>query len=209
MKKIFVIVINLFVGLMSFGAWIFMALLTFENGMLTSQGFESLKYFTVLSNLLNGGVSLFYGIRLLAGKKITLRIRILKLAAAAAVGLTFLTIAAFLGPIYGYETMYNGSNFWMHLVLPVASMVSFMFLETDGRIPWSQTLFAMVPTVLYEIGYLTNIGLHGIGTWPETNDFYGFLNWGYGVGAVIAAAMLLVTWGIALMMCCVRNRQEK
>ncbi len=202
------IFINLFVGVMSFGAWIGMALLS-GNGMLSEHGIPSLKFFTVLSNLFNGAICLFYAYRRIAGKKNTYWEQMLKLIGTTAVGLTFMTVMAFLGPLYGYPMMFKGSNFWLHLVLPVMSMLSFMLLEFEYKIPLRRTWIAILPTVAYEIGYLTNIGLNGIGIWPDTNDFYGFLSWGAAGGAVIAVTILLVTWGIALVLCAVGNRRRK
>ncbi len=208
MKRICMIIINLFVGIMSYGAWMGMALIN-EGTLLSSQGLVSLKYFTVLSNLLNGIVCLYYAGKLIAGKKITFKDQILKLVSTAAVGLTFTTVVVFLGPLYGFLAMFQGANFWLHLVLPVASILSYMFLEQDRRIPLRYTLFAVIPTALYAAGYLINIGINGIGKWPDTNDFYGFFNWGYKVGAVIAVVILLVTWGLALVFCGVGNIRNK
>jgi len=51
------------------------------------------------------------------------------------VGLTFFTVALFLGPIYGHN-------------------------------------------ILYGAAYLFNIMINGKGTWPDTNDRYGFLDRG-------------------------------
>ncbi|MDO4623144.1 MAG: hypothetical protein Q4B22_09340 [Eubacteriales bacterium] len=200
MKKKCSILLNLFIGLASFGAWLFMAVLSFDNGSLSSNGFSSLKYFTVLSNLFNGAVSLIYAGWLISGKEITSRRRSWKLIAVSAVGLTFTTVLFFLGPFYGYRAMLLGSNLWMHLILPVVSILSYLLLERDCRIPFRATLCAVVPTVFYEIGYLDNIALHGIGTWPDTNDFYGFLLWGNAVGAVFASSMLIATWLIAVLL---------
>ncbi len=40
--------------------------------------------------------------------------------ACVCLGLTFMTIAFFLGPIYGLFSMYQGANFWFHLIVPLA-----------------------------------------------------------------------------------------
>ncbi len=225
MKRNMAFIFNLFIGIVSFGAWIFMAVLSMEGDTLSSNGFSSLKYFTVLSNLFNGAVCLIYAYWLLRKSRITANRRLLKLMATAAVGLTFLTVMVFLGPLYGYGSMFLGANFWMHLTLPVMSFISFIFLENcqesggsdsqnrdvqsgnfkEGNvrasdIPLKKTLITALPTFIYEIGYLGNIAINGIGEWPNRNDFYGFLLWGWGVGAVVVVVMLLVTWGIALVL---------
>lgn len=191
---------NLFIGLMSFGSWIFMAVLTRKGDMLASNGFGSLKYFTVLSNLFNGAVCLLYACWLIRGKEMTPAKKLLKLMGTTAVGLTFITVMGFLGPLYGYNTMFNGGNFWMHLVLPLLSFVSYIFYEREVKIPLRLVHWTVLPTLLYEIGYVMNMVLNGVGTWPDTNDFYAFLSWGYAMGAVIAAVILGVTELIALVL---------
>ena len=54
------------------------------------------------------------------------------------------------------------------------------------------------PPFLYGTGYAVNIAVNGIGKWPDTNDWYLFFHWGTGVGIGIYAAILALTWGIAL-----------
>ncbi len=199
MKKTLTILVNLFIGIMSFGAWLGM-FFSAGDGTLSASGFTNLKYFTVLSNLFNGVAAVLYAECLLFGKRITPWLRTLKLTSTAAVGLTFVTVMGFLGPVYGYNTMFIGANFWLHLVLPVGSILSFIILERGVQLPFRYTLWAAVPVVLYEIGYLGNIALHGIGEWPDRNDFYGFLSWGNGVGAVFTIGIVLITWGIAAVL---------
>lgn len=169
-----------------------------EHGMeLSAHGFSSLKFFTVLSNLFNGGVCLAYAFRLWKEKTFGSKQKTVKLLATAAVGLTFLTVMGFLGPLYGYAKMFKGANLWFHLLLPLLSFFSFMVLEQEKKIPFRNTFYAVIPTALYEIGYVSNLLINGIGTWPDTNDIYGFMNWGIGPAAVIAVVILLVTWLIA------------
>ena len=37
-------------------------------------------------------------------------------------------------------------------------------------------------------------------TWPETNDWYGFLNWGYPIGIAIFAVIVLMDFGMAVLL---------
>ncbi len=200
MKKSLAVAVNVAIGIVSLAAWVYMAFLSKGPGTLAAGGLASLRFFTVLSNLFNGCVALFYASWLLRGQDIAPAQKTLKLTATTAVGLTFVTVMAFLGPVFGYAMMFNGANLWFHLLLPVASFASFMFLERGCRIPLKNTLWALLPPALYGTGYLTNIGVNGIGAWPNTNDFYGFLHWGNGVGALVACVILLVTWGISLVL---------
>ena len=62
---------------------------------------------------------------------------------------------------------------------------------------------------VYGTVYLTNILVNGTGVWPDTNDFYGFMNWGLPVGIVIFACIMLAIWGIACVLRTVQKRIGK
>jgi len=166
-----------------------------EGGLLTSSGWENLKYFTVLSNILCGIVAAIF--LFLRGKTSTWMM-VLKLAAAAAVTVTFLVVACFFGPLYGYAQLYLGSNLWFHLIIPLLGIVEFCLL--NGEIPFRMTFLTGTPALIYGCFYLGNILINGKGEWPDTNDWYGFLNWGYGPAMVIFAVIILTSWGTACLL---------
>ncbi len=197
MKQHIALSMNAFIGVVTFAAWAQMAFLT-GDGTLSASGLTNLKFFTVLSNLFNGVVAFLYVYWVLRKKPMTQTRTTVKLMANAAVGLTFITVVVFLGPLYGYASMFLGANLWFHLLLPLASWVSFIFFEEQAKLPRKQARCAMIPVALYEVGYILNILINGIGEWPNRNDFYGFLLWGPGVGALFTIGMLLIAWGIAL-----------
>lgn len=170
---------------------------------LTADGIENLKFYTVLSNLFCGITALASLIYRAVTRKDELPsvLLFLKLASASAVGLTFLVIAAFLGPIYGHLLLYRGSNLVFHLLEPLAGMADLCTIKTYGRkIPFWWTLAASIPTVIYGGTYLINILINGVGTWPEGNDWYGFLNWGMPVGIGIFAGITVSTFVMALIL---------
>ena len=170
---------------------------------LTADGIENLKFYTVLSNLFCGITALVCLIYRAVTRKDELPsvLLFLKLASAAAVGLTFLVIAAFLGPIYGHLLLYRGSNLVFHLLEPLAGMADLCTIRTSPqKIPFWWTLAASIPTVIYGGTYLINILINGVGTWPEGNDWYGFLNWGMPVGIGIFAGITVSTFVMALIL---------
>ncbi len=184
-------------------------MLFFRDGdaLLASSGVENLKYFTVLSNEFCGIVAVWALIRAVRRKAPPM---LMKLMAAAAVGLTFLTVAAFLGPLYGHRFMYKNANLFFHLILPLTAMAEYILLPVPkGGVPFKWTLLTMIPVFLYGSGYLTNILINGTGVWPDTNDFYGFVNWGLPVGIVIFAGIMLAVWGIACALRAVQGRITK
>ncbi len=179
--------------LLSWGSMVFDA----QTGqLLADRGLSSLKYYTVLSNLLAALAALLCAASLLRGEP-PRWVRVLKLCGASAVGITFTVVIAFLGVIYGYRAMYQGANLWLHLIAPLMAMGELCFVRF-GPISRRDTMWAMLFTVLYGFGYLGNILINGRGEWPHTNDWYAFMTWGLGVGLCIYAALVLLTWGIAL-----------
>ena len=199
MKRLTSIILNLLIFLMTLLAWGSMVFAVTEGGMLSMPGWRSLRFFTVLSNLFNAEVCLACAACRLGGR-VSARMQVWKLMGTTAVGLTFLTVMGFLGPVYGYGGMFLGGNLWLHLLLPLGSILGYLLLDSDVPLPLGKTGWAVAPVLVYAVGYLGNILIQGVGDWPNRHDFYGFLLWGWGPGVVIFAVLLLVTWGLALVL---------
>ena len=169
------------------------------------RGFRNFRYFTVLSNVYSGLVAVAYIILLICRRKTesgTL-MSILKLTSAAAVGVTFTVVLVFLGPLYGYGRMYKNANLIFHMIMPLVAMIEFVVFPAfesgkENAFSLKKCLYAGIPVVLYGTVYLVNIVLGGSdGTYPNTNDFYGFLRWGYPAGILIFVVIVLMALGIA------------
>ena len=189
--------VNIFILAAVIVSWLMMAL--FGHGTLSENGLGNLRYFTLQSNILEGIASAVWlaGVRRDGGAgDMTERF---KYIAAASVGLTFVTVMGFLGPLYGYPAMFTGANLFFHLIVPVASMAEIILLS-DMDYSRRDNFLCMIPPLVYGAVYLANIGINGIGEWPETNDWYLFLSWGYPTGILIFAIICLVTLLIGLMM---------
>ena len=167
-----------------------------EHAPLSGLGLSSLKYFTIQSNLLSALVSAACVFCLVrgGGRSMPDWLHGMRLVATSGVTLTFVTVEAFLSPaLYGYASMHAGANLWFHLVLPLLAIASFCVLEADRPMPVSWTFAAIVPMVLYGVGYLANILANGI----PGNDWYGFTAWGLERTPIVFAVMALVVWLIA------------
>lgn len=189
-----------------------------ENEEFLTHGFGNLKYFTVLSNECCGIIAVVCLVCTLHGCRQPM---LAKFLAAAAVGLTFLTIVAFLGPMYGFLRMFRGANFFFHLILPLTAMAEFVVyvegpadaadengeaaVAAFSEVPFRWTLYSMIPVAVYGSVYLGNCLINGVGQWPHSNDFYGFLNWGLPIGLVIFGVIMLAIWGIACSLRGLRN----
>ena len=90
-------------------------------------------------------------------------------------------------------------NLFFHLLVPLAAVAEIIFLS-DVAYTARDNMLAVVPTLLYGSVYLLNNFINGIGEWPDTNDWYSFLRWGYPVGIAIFAITCAITWLIGLMM---------
>ena len=227
MKKTIVLILNVLIVIFTIiGVTVMVAR---NGGMFTAAGWDNLKYFTVLSNIFCGIVAAVYLVKAIRHMVIARNrhsrnviegntdkhgnytcdngvqqsfaregMMAVKLMSATAVAVTFLMIAGFFGPLYGWSKLYQGSNFWFHLVIPVLAMTEFVLLK--GRIRFGVTVSAMIPALVYGVFYLVNNLVNGTGEWPDTNDWYGFLNWGLPVGIVIFFGVAAVSFAAACVM---------
>ena len=204
--KTFEIILNLIIVIFTVIGIILMLTSEAEEGALQSSGIENFKFYTVLTNVFCGIVaSVFLVFKIL--KKDTEKIRALKLAAVVGVAITFAVVAFMFGPLYGFLQFYKRGNLYFHLLLPVTAMIEFIVVRRK-KMPFRYAVFAAVPTLIYAIGYLLNILINGIGgAWPDTNDFYGFLNWGWPVGIAIFTGIPLTAFGVACIFRAISNKR--
>ena len=171
-------------------------------GVLRSGGLEGLKYFTVLSNVLEGAAALVWMISVGATGRETRFVTVLKYIAAVCVGLTFVTVLVFFGPLYGYLSMYRSANFFFHLLIPLGAMAEFVLMNRE-TVSLRENLAAVAAPLLYGAVYTVNVLVRVPTDDPFEHDFYGFVLWGLPVGlgifAVICAATFLI--GLALRKC--------
>ena len=166
----------------------------FEGGTLASVRWGSLKYFTVLSNLLAGITALITLVHLLRRSgDIPRWLNGLRWAAATAVLLTFLTVMLFLGFIYGHAALLVSYQLWMHLLVPLMALVDYLLLPAEP-LPLRQSWIPVLPTLLYGIGYMINAGVNG----PEA-DWYFLVRGSLLTGVISALAMVAGTWCIGLL----------
>ena len=177
-----------------------------EEGSLQASGIENLKFYTVLSNVFCGIIALIRLIYIKL-KKDTSKLVPLKLGAVCAVTITFAIVAFFFGPLYGWIQFYKRGNLFFHLLEPLTAIAEFIIIRRN-RIPFKHTVYAAVPTFLYGTGYALNILINGMGgPWPDSNDFYAFLSWGWGIGIVIFLCITLLAFGVACIFRFISNKR--
>ena len=90
------------------------------------------------------------------------------------VGLTFLVSLCILAPVKGFVLIFTGSRFFLHGLCPILAMITFCFLISSHVIRLRESVFAMLPVMLYAMVYYFMVEILGPknGGW---DDFYGFL----------------------------------
>ena len=163
-------------------------------------GVYILVYFTVDSNLLAAAASLAAAagaVRRLRdpGRPLSRALGIFKLAASASVGLTFLTILIWLGPPTGYEGVFSNVQLPLHLIVPLLSILSYVFLDRHEPLPFRASFFAVLPTALYGAVYLTNVVFTR--HWKDFYKLYAGGRWYISAVIMLAISFVLgaALWG--------------
>ena len=166
------------------------------------------KFFTVDSNIFMGIVALLFAVkelRLSNGNKneITTIDYILKLMATSGVGLTFFVVFAYLGPISkeGIMSMLMNSNLFFHLIIPVLSIITFVFFERSDKLNLKESIWGIIPTFLYGIFYLINVLIHmENGKVDFKYDWYWFVQSGVWTAFIVMPIIIVISYLISLIL---------
>lgn len=175
------------------------------------------RFFTVDSNLFMGIVALIFAIkqyRVLTrkDKEISKKMYILKLMATAGVALTFSIVFLYLSWIIenGFYVMIMNSNLFFHLIIPVLSMITFMFFDGYSGINSKEALFGLTPMLIYGVFYITNILIHmENGKVSPNYDWYWFVQLGVWFLPIVLIIISLLTYVLSLLLSKINNRQYK
>ncbi len=154
---------------------------------LTATKFGALKFFTVDSNILVGVAALLMAISQ-SKEKVAPWLYTLKLVATVSVVITMLVTVFYLGFVVptGYFSLFQGSNFIFHLLVPVLSFIAFVFFEKTDCIAFKCNFFSFIPLILYGIYYAVSVMTHmENGVVQPGYDWYQFFKLG-------AKSMLIV-----------------
>lgn len=173
-------------------------------------GLGYLRAFTTLSNILNGLAAfamICFNINSIVEDKDEWPrwVIVFQYVGASAVFLTFATVMGFLGPRLGYGKMLANDMFFFHLLNPLASIITCMFVIPKERLTIWDNFLAIVPTEAYSIFYIIMvINLR------KMDDFYGFMlikeAWFVPVGLIV---IYLISFALALIIRLVHNATAK
>ena len=172
------------------------------TGVLEENTIAVFKYFTFQSNVFVGIISAIYAtyqILILTKRKdkIPHVLSIFNHVGVSAVGLTFIIVLAFLAPGYGFDKMYNNANLFFHLVVPVVAMVNYMFYIRNEKYHFIQTLYAVLPSLIYGIVYFIIVASNN--AYGDTViDFYQFGKNGPLSGTFNFLAVMVINYLVAI-----------
>lgn len=207
MKIAFVLNICIFAFVVLAIAWMMSGI---SSGVLTASRLWALRYFTVDSNILMGIAALIAFIdqrKVLKGKKEKLSVftYVAKLTGTVGVTLTMLITIFFLAPTmgatYGVLSLFINSNFFMHLLNPILSIVVFLGFERTNRVSFKHTFTGIIPLVIYAI-YYTAAALTHIedGAIAPGYDWYGFFFLGLKSAFIVLPLIIIITYVISLVL---------
>lgn len=171
--------------------------------VLESTKLGMLKFFTVQSNMFMGLVALLFALKKILKQKITRLDYILNLMSTTAVSLTFVVVFAYLGPISkgGISSMLQNSNLFFHLIVPVLSIINYIFFEKVDKMTFKDSIFGVVPALLYSVYYITNIIIHiENGKVSPIYDWYWFIQNGLWTAFIVGPLLILITYIITLIL---------
>ncbi len=162
---------------------------------LAADGWGSIKYFTVQSNMLYGvyaGVfamcELLYG----SADNVPHVLYVLKYVFTVGVTLTMMTVLCYLAPVVekSYPKLFKGANLYFHLLVPLLGIAAFCFFEKNAHISIPETFLGLIPFGLYGIFYTINALSHAEnGKVDMKYDWYGYVKDGVDKAAVASLIM--------------------
>ena len=190
-----------------------------NGGVLSASKLKMLIYFTVDSNILMGIIAFIVALderKVLNNQKSELSVSsyVLKLIGTVGVTLTMLVTVFFLaptmGPKFGYAGLFLYSNFFLHLLNPILSIIVFLFYEKTSKISFKYTFTGIIPMLLYTIYYVTETLTHTQnGVISEGYDWYGFLVFGIKSIFIVIPILVSITYLISYLLWKINKLKEK
>lgn len=177
-----------------------------SSSALTAARLATLKFFTVDSNIIAGVFAIIVAVDLwmvMKGKKTRESdlSYILTLVGAVGVTLTMLVTVFFLAPTFenGWVTCFSNSNFFLHLINPLVSIVLFAVFMRGRRIKFVHTFTGIIPLLIYAAYYVANVFTHlDGGKINPAYDWYGFFMMGTKSVFVVLPIIIVITYGISV-----------
>ncbi len=163
---------------------------------LAADGWGSIKYFTVQSNLFYGIYAAIFAVsELIYGSFEAMPdvLFILKYIFTVGIALTMMTVLCYLAPIVekSYPPLFKGANLYFHLLIPLLGIAAFCFFEKGAEISLPMVFLGLIPFGLYGV-YYAIVALSHIenGKVDAKYDWYCFLAKGIAKAPIASFFML-------------------
>ena len=175
-------------------------------------GIKTFRMFTVLSNMLVGIASAMTipfavdGIRK-RNYHLPRWIVTLTFVSVNCISLTFLISLTILSPRAGFaQIMIEGKNLFLHTVVPIISIVTFLFVNVYHTVKFKTAFLAVLPVCIYAMVYLVSAIIIGEenGGWRDHYRFEELMPWYY-----ILVIILLLSFGIACLLRVIHNDMHR
>lgn len=133
----------------------------------------SFKYFTVLSNILTALASSFiipFAINGIRKKRFVMPkwLSMMHYAGVTCITLVFIFNLGFILP-YSKQDAIGGNNLFLHIICPIAVVLSFFLVESGYRYTKKEIAICMIPFMIYSFVYVAMVVFVGEenGGWPD------------------------------------------
>jgi len=180
------------------------------RSLLAGDGFQSLFYFTLQSNIFNMLVMAFFlvdAIRRHRGKKtfITPALKVLKYVSLTSVTLTFFVFGLILAPAISFIYVISVTSITLHFIAPLLTLADFWLFDRGTASSKNEVWYAFWPPLAY-FAFVMAATLMGI-SFPAENTFvpyfffdYQRLGWfridGNGIGVAYWSLMIFIIVGV-------------
>lgn len=171
-------------------------------------GIHPLQYFTVWSNILSSIAATFmipYAVEGIRKKRFSPPrwIVVLQYSGAICLAITMVAALALVLPTQGSQAV-TGTNFWLHIVSPVLTIVLFQCVETGITFSRKTAIFTLIPYWVYMLVYLVMVVIVGEenGGWTDFYRTRAF--WPAWVSAIL---MLAIGFAISLTLRLLHNKR--
>ncbi len=175
------------------------------------------KFFTVDSNIFMGVMAFLFALKEIKvlkkeEKEISRLYYLLKFMATVSVGLTFVVVFVYLGPICkgGVLVLLRNSNLFYHLLVPVFSIITFIFFERNDKLSFKYSFYGLFPMTLYGLFYITNVLIHmQDGKVSTKYDFYWFVQEGVWTAFIVVPIIVVITYFISVVLWSINRKKVK
>ena len=175
-------------------------------------GLKTFRMFTVLSNMLVGvasSMTIPFAVDGIIKKNYHLHrwIVALTFTGVSCVTLTFLIALTVLSAYAGFgPMMLQGGNLYLHTIVPVMAIISFLFVNTSHTVKFKTSFIAVIPVFLYAMTYLISVIVVGEenGGWRDHYHFLEIMPWYAALALIVSLA-----FGIACLLRFIHNLMHR